>query len=564
MIDEIHVKNIALILDADLCPAKGMTAITGETGAGKTALLASCKLLMGQRADRSYVREGEEEAEVQGRLFLPESLMIDNGLNPDARREEDIVQPSLIPAEREVVATRRLTADGRSHVKINGEMASVAQLADLISPSIDLCSQHDHQMLTMPSEQRRFLDAWCENDINGLLETYRDAYDAVQEARLALDKIKNANAASDAKIEDARYILKQIDAVDPSQEDYDALIETLRRSQSAEMLARVTSEAHSALADEGNALDALSGAVALIEDGAKADSSLSKQADLLRDALFTVEDVARELAAYGSAIDLDVSELEMMQERASSYQSLMRLYGPQISVVIAKADEARATIALADNADEVEAKAVAALEEATSKLADAAKALTSSRKKGAPELSSQITQVMSQLEMGSAAFACTVESLPEDRWTLDGADDVVFEFQPSSGMQFRPLAKIASGGELSRVMLAVHVVMGERDSVPTLVFDEIDAGVGGATALALGDVLARLARTHQVIVVTHLAQVAAKADCQYVVRKTNEGDPPRTVIEQVIGDAREQEIARMLSGSITQASLEHARELLVN
>lgn len=548
MIDEIHVRNLALIRDAEIAPAQGMTAITGETGAGKTALLASCRLIMGQRADKGMVREGEAEAEVQSRLFLPV--------------EVGVGDMPVGEAEREIVVARRIGADGRSHVRMNGEMASVSELAEVVAPAIDICSQHDHRMLVRPQEQRRYLDLWCGNDANGLIEAYAEAFDEVARATRGLEEVLESRSLSDARLEDARFVLRQIDAVGPSQEDYDELVSALRKSENAELLARTTSEAASALSDEGGALDALNGAVALIEDGAKADAALAKHADALREALFTVEDVAHEIASYQDAIDLDVSELEFMQERVSAYQSLMRLYGPTLDDVIARAEDARRAIMMVDHAQEAEEAARRALEAAETALSEAAASLSAARSTGAPQFSRDATSVMGRLEMGTSELVCEVERLPREEWGRDGADEVRFMFRPAAGMQCRPMSRIASGGELSRVMLALHVVMGDRDGVPTLVFDEVDAGVGGATALALGDVLRELATTHQVLIVTHLAQVAALADRHYVVRKTVDEDATHTTIEEVSGEARTEEVARMLSGSITDSSRAHAQELL--
>lgn len=566
MIDEICVRNLALIKEATLRPGSGMTAITGETGTGKTALLASCRLLMGQRADKDLVREGEDEASVEGRLFLDASLGVDGDIWVDEQPEAEELQVGLAEncrmVEREMVVSRRLSSDGRSRVKINGQLASVSELASLVSPAIDLCSQHDHQLLLKPQAQRHFLDMFCGNGDNGLLDSYREAYANVQEASRALDAVLAGKSATSAALEEARRILRQIDAVEPSQEDYDELMANLRKSENAELLSRVSSEAYAALSGEGCALDNLNGALGLIEDGAKADSLLSAQADSLRDALFTVEDVARDIAAYSSAIDLDVGSLEFMQERAAAYQSLMRSFGPEISDVVKRADEARSVINAVENSDEAENKARAALEAAESALHDAAQALSKARLESAPTFSREVSAVMSRLEMGSAEFICEVEMSQRDHWTIDGPDEVRFMYRPSAGMQCRPMARIASGGELSRVMLALHVIMGSQDSVPTLVFDEIDAGVGGSTALALGEVLAELAQTHQVIVVTHLAQVAARASHQYVVSKSDDEGIAQTCIQEVSGEDRIREIARMLSGSMTDASLQHARELL--
>lgn len=571
MIDEIHVRNLALIEEASIRPSAGMTVITGETGAGKTALLASCKLLMGQRADHDMIREGEREAEVQGRLFIPEDRVAsdeagfsdcepDAGGGSGAAAASDAAGASE-PCEREIVADRRVSADGRSHVRINGRMASVSELASTVSPSIDLCSQHDQQLLSKPATQRRYLDVWAGVEAQGLSGRYRQAFADANEAARALQAVKEIAASSDARVEDARFKLGQIDSVGPSQEDYDELMASLRKAENAELLARSSGETHEALSGEGGALDGLNVAIALLDAAAGADESLKPLADSLREATYIAEDVAHDVARYKDAIDLDVSSLEQMQERAAAYQSLMRAYGPGLEGVLAVAEESRSVIAAVEDSGAALRQSEGRLREAEGALAVVAEELSEARASAAPGFAEAVTAAMSELQMGGAALVLQVDRLPREAWTEGGPDDVRFMFRPGAGMQARPLSRIASGGELSRVMLALHAVMGARDEVPTLVFDEIDAGVGGAVALALADVLARLAHTHQVIVVTHLPQVAAKASVHYVASKHLNGGVASTHIREVSGGARTEEIARMLSGAITESSLEHAREL---
>lgn len=570
MIDEIQVRNLALIREASLRPSEGLTVITGETGAGKTALLASCRLLMGQRADHDMVRQGEKEAEVQGRLFLPSCAMPseDGGDAP-----EGVGEPGLSGSQdrgrgssegmsdAELVVDRRVSADGRSHVRMNGRLASVAELSEAVSPYVGLCSQHDQQLLSKPAAQRRYLDLWAASDRSGLIDGYRKALDAAKAARHALDDVMESVASSDARVEDARFKLRQIESLNPSQEDYDELVSSLRKAENAELLARSAAESHDALSGEGGALDALNAAIALLCDGAQADESLSPMSDSLREAVYVVEDVARDVSRYRDAIDLDVSSLEQMQERVAAYQSLFRAYGPTVRDVCAVADEARAVVEAVEDADAAVERARAALAQAESGLRSAGEALHEARAAAAPELALAVSESMSRLDMPGAALVVQVDTAPFEDWSESGPDSVSFLFRPGQGMQARPLSRIASGGELSRVMLALHAAMGTRDEVPTLVFDEIDAGVGGAAALALADVLGELSRTHQVIVVTHLAQVASRASVHYVASKQSGEDAVFTSIEEVSGSERTREIARMLSGSITESSLRHAEEL---
>ena len=244
----------------------------------------------------------------------------------------------------------------------------------------------------------------------------------------------------------------------------------------------------------------------------------------------------------------------------AAYQEALRKYGPSVDQVVATLTEARALVSSVDDSEELLRKAKEHLEEAEEHLDECARALSTARAEVAPQFAREVTDQLSRLEMASSELLCDVRTLPRDKWTADGPDAVEFLFKPAGGMEGRPLARIASGGELSRVMLALKVVLGSLDQVDTLVFDEIDAGVGGATARALADVLSDLAQTHQVIVITHLAQVAVCADKHYVVEKG--GEPIETILKEVSGAQRTEEIARMLSGEISPESLAHAEALL--
>lgn len=580
MIDEIQVENLALIRSASLVPARGLTVLTGETGAGKTALLSALKLLMGERADKSAVREGADALTVSGRFFglrghggfpedasegvsegAPESAS-DAGASgfgtEDVRAGDD-----LDAAADELVAIRRVTADGRSRVTLDGRMASVGELMRAVAPAIDLCGQHEHQRLMKPAEHLRMLDAWAGADVAAALGAYQEAFAQAKDAAAEFDRVRAAGEASTARLDEARFTLRQIDAVDPQEGEYDELSAELARSEHAETLATAADAAHAALSGDGGALDALGSAISALEGAARFDESLGAHADSLREAGYILEDVAREARDYRDGVEFDPELLAEKQERMAAMQGLMRAYGPRMEDVLARRAEAAELVSLVDDAAEREAAAQRAVDEAEARLAEAARTLAAARGQAAPRFSEAVTAQMARLEMGGAQLACSLEDLPREAWTRAGSQSVEFLFRPGVGMQARPLARIASGGEISRVMLAVKVVLGQVDDVDTLVFDEVDAGVGGSTANALADVLADLAETHQVIVVTHLAQVAVRGRTHYVVRKTEGADGmPETDLRKLADDERPAEIARMLSGDATETSLAHAREML--
>ena len=538
MIDEIHVENVALIHEADLVPGTGLTVLTGETGAGKTALLSALKFLMGERADSSAVREGSEGALVEGRLFA------------GAHDEQGFV------------AQRRVGPDGRSRARVDGAMASVRELSERVSPLIDLCGQHEHQRLLDASSHVDMVDAWAGAGVAAALEAYRTALAAAQEAARELARVEEASRTQGSRLEEARFAYERICDVDPKPGEYEELEERLPRFEHAEALAGCAHEAAEALSGEGGSLDALNAAISELSRMGRVDAKLAEFADELTGAAITLEDAAAELRRYRDSVDFDPAELAQAQERFSAFKGLLRQWGPRMEDVFARRDEAAELLSLVDDADARVRRAREARDAAEDALARAARDLTKRRNTAAPRFCREVGKQMARLEMGRAELVWDSRELPRERWTAQGPCACELLYRSGAGLTPRPLRRIASGGELSRVMLAAKVVLGESDAVDTLVFDEVDAGVGGATARSLAQVLADLARTHQVIVVTHLAQVAVQGSVHYVVRRSDDGDMPETRLVRVEGSDRVTEVARLLSGDASDESLAHARQLL--
>lgn len=538
MIDELHVENIALIREADLVPCAGLTVLTGETGAGKTALLSALKLLMGSRADSSTVREGSDGALVSGRLFA------------GAHDEEGFV------------VTRRLGADGRSRIKIDGGLASVRELSDRVGPLIDLCGQHEHQRLLDASSHVDMVDAWAGTNIAEALDAYRVALGRAREAAAELERVEAASRTQGSRLEEARFALERIDEVDPQPGEYEELEERLPRAEHAEALASCANDAAESLSGEGGTLDALNTSIAELARMGRVDAKLAEFADTLTGAAISIEDTAADLVRYRDEVDFDPAELASAQERFSAFKGLLRQWGPHMEDVFARRAEAQDLLSLVNDAEAHVARARTARDEAEAALAAAARTLTRRRNAAAPRFCREVGKQMARLEMGRAELVWESRDLPRNRWTMQGPCACELLYRSGSGLTPRPLKRIASGGELSRVMLACKVTLGESDQTDTLVFDEVDAGVGGTTARSLAAVLADLARTHQVIVVTHLAQVAVQGETHYVVRRSDD-DVPETSLLLVEGEDRVNEIARLLSGDASEESLAHARQMLL-
>lgn len=539
MIDEIRVENLALIREASLVPCSGLTVLTGETGAGKTALLSALKLLMGERADASSVREGEAGLVVEGRFFKgtddPEGFGV----------------------------VRSVSADGRSRVKIDGSISSVRELATRVGSMIDLCGQHEHQSLLDSANHVRMVDLWAADTIAPILDDYRAKLHVARAAAAELARVTEASRSKGALLDEARFTVERISEVNPRFGEYEELEESLPRAEHAEALASAANDAQSLLSEENAALDSLNGAIAELQRMAGVDKKLSEFADSLAEASILIEDAAADLRRYRDSVDFDPDELARQQDRFAQLKGLLRQYGPTMDDVFARLESSKELLSLVDDAEERVKRARLELDAAESDLVQAARALMKARSVAGPRFCREVVRQMARLEMGGAEVLWDERELPRERWTDSGPSICELLYRSGSGLTPRPLKRIASGGELSRVLLAAKVVMGSADHAGTLVFDEVDAGVGGATARSLATVLADLAKTHQVIVVTHLAQVAVVADAHYVVRKADTGSGiPETSLVPVEGDDRVAEIARMLSGDSSPESLAHARAML--
>lgn len=555
MLDELKAKNVALIKEASISPAPGLTAITGETGSGKTAFLSALKLLVGERAGADMVREGQDELLIEARLFT------------GVEQEEHILK-------------RSVSKDGRSRVTIDDDIEPVKALAETAGVSIDLCGQHEHQKLLDVASHVALLDAWAKDAVAEPLRAYQEALQKKKEAAAALAEIKKASRAGSEKLAQATYEVERIEEARPSQEELDELEKTLPKAEHAGKLVEFSSEAHAALSDEAGAIDSLQIALSAFKEAAALDADLEGKKNQLEAATREIEDVAATLRDYAANIDIDAARLSQMQDRQATLQALMRTFGPTMRNVLERLAAAKAIVATVNNSDEAVAAAEQALARARENLQTKAGKLNEARKEVAPRFVQAVTNEMAKLEMGTASLEMQFTPLDEENWTETGPSRIEFMYCPAENLSSKPFKKVASGGEVSRVMLAIKAVAGAADEVETLVFDEVDAGVGGHVALALAQVLKELSKTHQILCVTHLPQVASVADKHYIVEKTegatsNAGGAPsssaeatttvsipETTLTEVEGEARAKEIARMLSGEVTEISLSHAKTLL--
>ncbi|MFD4466663.1 DNA repair protein RecN [Rhodococcus sp. NPDC058505] len=582
MLTEIRIDSLGAIASAGARFHEGLTVLTGETGAGKTMVVTSLHLLSGARADAGRVRVGAERAVVEGRFSTA-------NVAPAAAAEVDRLLDST-GAERDedgtLIAVRTVGADGRSRAHLGGRSVPAGALAELTTPLLTVHGQNDQLRLQRPDQQRAALDEFGGAAVGSLLDKYRGLRARWLEARAELDDRTRSSRELAQEVDRLEFALNEIDAVDPAPGEDAAIVAEVRRLGDLDSLRSTAADAQAALvgaADLGSDVgpDA-SGALDLLGDArARLDSSddpaLTALAPRLAEAITVLTDVSSDLTGYLEDLPADPGALDTLLGRQAELKSLTRKYAADVDGVLDWAAQARERLGRIDVSADALAALAARVDEAAGAVAAAAAALSKARAKAAVKLGKAVSAELAGLAMGKATLEITVRPIPataEDAAPLDvagvrlhaggaGVDEVEFRLAAHSGAPALALGKSASGGELSRVMLALEVVLAGAQSGSTMVFDEVDAGVGGRAAVEIGRRLARLARTHQVIVVTHLPQVAAFADTHLVVDKVDGARSADSGVRTLTDSERVGELARMLAGlGDTETGRAHAEELL--
>jgi DNA repair protein RecN (Recombination protein N) len=555
VIDEMRIRDLGVIDDAVLPLGPGFTAVTGETGAGKTMVVTGLGLLLGARADSSAVRAGAHQASVAGVWLVPSHGPVAD-IVADAGGE-------LEPAgeSSELYVSRTLTAEGRSRASVGGRAAPASVLSALADELVVVHGQSDQLRLRSASAQREALDRFGGDRIADALATYTERFEAWRALDAEIAELTENRDRRAAEAADLRAQLAEIEQVEPEAGEDASLNERAERLANAEELRLSASLARTALSGEDDERD-VSGLLAEARRSLErtSDPQLAEMAETLADLGYRAADLAGQLSTY--LADLDESgphELAAVEERRAAIGGLIRQHGSLEQALEIWRTGSLRLAELDDDGDRIE-RLTAQASEQRSALDDAAAALSAARTEAAVRLSAAVTDELHALAMPDARLEVRVSEGAE---SAHGRDDVVILLAPHPGAEPRSVSRSASGGELSRVMLAIEVVIAGTDPVPTFVFDEVDAGIGGAAAIEVGRRLARLAQTSQVIAVTHLAQVAAFATNHLSVVKSHDGSVTASSISRLAGPQREAEMARLLSGlADSDAALTHARELL--
>ncbi len=562
MLEEVRITGLGVIDDAVLELSAGFTALTGETGAGKTMVVTALGLLFGGRADPARVRPGAARAAVEGRLLV----------SPEVAREVEDAGGDLDDNGSSLVLSRSVSAEGRSRAFAGGHSVPVSLLQVLADDLVAVHGQADQQQLLKPGRQRDALDRFGGPELAVALSDYRRVYNRHRAVREELEALTQAERDRAAEAETLRLGLAEVEAVSPVTGEDAALLAEEEKLANADALQAAATIAHEALiGDPATASVDASDVVTLLGVAGRAlepvrphDPLLAGLADRLSEASYLISDVAGELASYTESLDSDPARLAAVQERRAALGRLIRAYGAASGDVAAVLDWAKqAGSRLAELEGDNDKIAALAEEEAAlrTEVASRAGQLTALRSAAAERFASEVTAELTALAMPHASLTTVVNEL--DAPGPHGADDVEIRLAAHPGAPALPLNKGASGGELSRVMLAIEVVFAGADPVPTFVFDEVDAGVGGKAAVEIGRRLARLARSSQVIVVTHLPQVAAFADNHLVVEKSGDGLVTASGVVRLDRAGRVRELSRMLGGlEESDSGQAHAEELL--
>jgi len=550
MLTHLHISGFALIDEVELELGAGLTVITGETGAGKSIVVDAMGLLRGARAGADVIRTGRDEARVEAVIALPA------GGPARARLEEEGRGDGL---DDGLVVRRVVSRQGRGRVHLGGGLATAGDLATHVAGLIDIASQHDQQSLTDPGSQLAILDAFAEND--DAIAEMAAAYEALAVARGALETFA-ADVRGRAEREDLlRFQLGELDAAAPVAGEDEELRVELARLKGAERFFAAASRGEDVLyAGDGAVTERLAAVEHDLAPLAELDPSLAPLRERLEGARAVVEDVARDLGRYSRGVRSDPARLAEAEERLHLLQRLCRKHGGTVADLVAKRETLSRELGELGSFEEAMAARKDAAERSEARARAAAEALSSARRKAGTGLEKKITTTLKELGFSTPRVYVVVE--PRELGP-SGGDNVRFDFAPNPGDPPRPLAKIASGGELSRVMLAVKQALARTDRVLTYVFDEVDAGIGGSAAETVGRKLKKIAADRQVIVVTHLPQVAAFADAHVRVTKTAERGKTRVAIEALDDAERAGELARMLGGANPSAEARaHAAEML--
>lgn len=553
MLEHLHIRNVALIKESEISFGDGLNILTGETGAGKSMIIDSLQFALGGRAGKDFLRHGEKQAAVEA-LFSVQSQAL----------TEKLAENGIAPEEDgTLLITRTLSEAGKSVCRINGSTVTVGMLKEIAEDMIDIYGQHEHQSLLNPVKHIRLLDRFCGAGFGEAMEEYKNSRQRLKDLEKQLAILIGDESQREQRMDMLLFQKEEIEAAELREGEEDALLEQKKRLSSMERLIRLTGESVTLLYDGDDrapsACDQLGDALAKLQEAAEYDAALSPLADALADGYAAVEDCARELKREAEKQEADPEELERIEERLQLFYKLKRKYGGSIEAVLEFYEKAVQELEFLSNSSEKAAELSAKKAAEEKRLSALAETLTARRRATAEQVEEQIETALHDMEMKHARFHIQIEEKAD--WGADGKDKVEFLISANAGEPLKPLAKIASGGEMSRVMLALKTVLVDADEIGTFIFDEIDTGVSGRTARRVGEKMRFLGGKRQLLCITHLPQIAAMADNHFLIEKESDAGETVTRVTALDEEGAVREVARLMN-DVTETTLAAARELL--
>lgn len=553
MLEHLHIRNVALIKESEISFGDGLNILTGETGAGKSMIIDSLQFALGGRAGKDFLRHGEKQAAVEA-LFSVQSQAL----------TEKLAENGIVPEEDgTLLITRTLSEAGKSVCRINGSTVTVGMLKEIAEDMIDIYGQHEHQSLLNPVKHIRLLDRFCGAGFGEAMEEYKNSRQRLKDLEKQLTILIGDESQREQRMDMLLFQKEEIEAAELQEGEEDALLEQKKRLSSMERLIRLTGESVTLLYDGDDrapsACDQLGDALAKLQEAAEYDAALSPLADALADGYAAVEDCARELKREAEEQEADPEELERIEERLQLFYKLKRKYGGNIEAVLEFYEKAVQELEFLSNSSEKAAELSAKKAAEEKRLSALAETLTARRRATAEQVEEQIETALHDMEMKHARFHIQIEEKAD--WGADGKDKVEFLISANAGEPLKPLAKIASGGEMSRVMLALKTVLVDADEIGTFIFDEIDTGVSGRTARRVGEKMRFLGGKRQLLCITHLPQIAAMADNHFLIEKESDAGETVTRVTALDEEGAVREVARLMN-DVTETTLAAARELL--
>lgn len=538
MISTIQIKNIGIIDNLSINLENGLNILTGETGAGKTLIIDALSIICGNRFSKEMIRKGEEYSYIEASIYMPKNKNSIDG---------------------NIIVSREIYLNGRNSCKINGRLVTVTELKEFMKNIIDIHGQNDNQTLLDKTSHINYLDSFIGNEILIIKSEYRKLFESYNEIKQELKNNYGDEKEKQRKIDLLKYQLNEISQVELKEEEDKQLEEKRKLIMNSEKIVENLELADNALAEQ--AIDSINTAIKALEKIEIIDEKYSKKLIELKNIYYDIQEIARDINLEKEKIFFDEEERNNIEERLDTIFSLKRKYGSSITEILNYKKQIENEIYEIENIDETNNKLKKELKAIEEKMLKLSENMNEIRLNKAKELSKNINEELQELEMKNAKFNINIYTNKEKEFNKNGLNEIEFLIKTNIGEEEKPLIKIASGGEMSRIMLAIKSVLADVDEVPILIFDEIDTGISGKAAKAVACKMKKIAKNHQILCITHLASIAAKGDYNYYISKVVENNKTKTKVEKLDEENTIKEIARIASGDINDISIEHAKQL---